>query len=432
MPNRSYALRGERRTCMVLTAIVIIAVFLRLLYSFVVYPAIADRYGWRITDGFEQRAKNLMVGFGYVTVPNGPPDVARPPVYPLFLVVIYTLFGQDDRAVQIIQSLLGGLTCIILYRLAREVMGKRVAVVTAFLFAIHLHSILYAARLFVESLYTLVFACFMFYLVRLFKNPRPVIALTSGGILGILTLTRANTLLLPIPIALGLLVAFWGRKKEAISGFTMLLIGMLTIIIPWTLRNYMVSKHFIPVATLGGQVLFVGNMAILDETGKWRSAVDDPKRLIAFFNDESFRLPKEHGIQDESERDSFLYKLTLDFALNHPDLVLRSFLIKAAYFWYLALDRSTMVISAIVNLPLVILGVIGLILAAIRKETNVLPYILVIGYMNIVFAIFWAQARYSIPIMPYIMMFTAYALLRIRVFNYVVNSILYGNKDARG
>lgn len=48
-----------------------------------------------------------------------------PPGYPLFLAVIYTLFGPKVIILRIIQAVVGALTCVVTYLLARRLFNER-------------------------------------------------------------------------------------------------------------------------------------------------------------------------------------------------------------------------------------------------------------------------------------------------------------------
>lgn len=418
---------SKKRRLIILSSIFLIAILLRLFYSFVIYPRIADRYNWYLDDGFDELAWNFIQGNGYVFQPGQTPAVQRPPGYPFFLMAIYFIFGKEVWIVQIIQSLLGGLTSLLLYFLGKRIFNERVGIIAAFFFAIYLHSFLYTARLFTEPLYILLMIVFMLYFLKLFERLDLKTSFIVGILLAILTLIKANSLLLPLFLFPPLLLTFWHQKGKVVKNFSILLIAMVLLIGPWTFRNYMVTKHFIPVATLGGQVFYVGNMAIKNDQGKWMTAANDEVQF--HLNLESLRIAKEFGINNEAERDKFLYKITLNWIYEHPWLFVKGLVAKFFYFWYLApSSKMGTIVSLLIHLSFLILSGIGFVLA-IRKGVNILIFVLVILYFNLLYALFWAQARYSVPVMPFIMIFAAYTVMNIRHLRKLVNRILHEEEE---
>ena len=68
---------------------------------------------------------------GYVNS-LGKPTAFRPPVYPLFLGVIYYVFGHNLIIVQLIQTLLGMGICLLVYFIATIVSDRKVASISAY------------------------------------------------------------------------------------------------------------------------------------------------------------------------------------------------------------------------------------------------------------------------------------------------------------
>ncbi|MGH2974162.1 MAG: glycosyltransferase family 39 protein, partial [Solirubrobacterales bacterium] len=83
--------------------------------------------------------------------------------------------------------------------------------------------------------------------------------LLPGALLGALALVRPEYL----GVALVLSLVVFGTElrlgwRKAIWSAVILLIGVVVVVLPWTVRNAFTLDRFVPVSTGGGQVLFAG------------------------------------------------------------------------------------------------------------------------------------------------------------------------------
>lgn len=83
--------------------------------------------------------------------------------------------------------------------------------------------------------------------------------LLAGLLLGALALVRPEYLGVSVLIALVVLV--WERRewRRGVVSAGALLVGVVLVVAPWTVRNAVVLDRFVPVSTGGGQVLFAGS-----------------------------------------------------------------------------------------------------------------------------------------------------------------------------
>jgi 4-amino-4-deoxy-L-arabinose transferase-like glycosyltransferase len=87
-------------------------------------------------------------------------------------------------------------------------------------------------------------------------SPARNAALAAGLLWGLATLTR-ETLLYFTPVAA--LWLLWRRPKDAPRRAALFMIAVVTVIAPWTYRNYVVSHAFVPIGTAGALNLWQGN-----------------------------------------------------------------------------------------------------------------------------------------------------------------------------
>lgn len=223
------------------------------------------------------------------------PTVSRSPLWPFVMAGLYAITGQhvltDPGAVwtaQLFYCILGSGTCVLTYLFARELFGKRIALVTGLIAAVYCGLFLYDGWLFADPLYTFLLTFFIYALYHLQKSlslykqfegikgfkgfwQRHNWTIVSGIVLGLMTLTRPNG------IGFLVLLFIWGifvARNYGISwrlvGKEILLIACLAacIVAPWTYRNYQQSHSFVLVATGMGEVLLGAyNDRVLNEPG---------------------------------------------------------------------------------------------------------------------------------------------------------------------
>lgn len=387
--------------------ICILCLAIRLVFCYFVFPVVGipniesvdiDKYG--------TLAMNMVHGYGYVLEPGSAPELLRPPLYPFFLVPIYFIFGENLYIVQLVHSLLGALTCFIIYLIADKIFGRKTAILSAAIFAFYPLFIWYTARIWLETLLTFLMSISVLCLVNFFKSPSKIRALALGVALGIASLCKAFFLLFPVFLLL-VLILFWHRKKDAILNVCLIILSIFLVIAPWTYRNYRVSGHFIPVQLFGvymiaGEINIERNIGFKDY--RMLSLREAEKAYNAIILSEESKTGKSLDlVGQEGVVRSYLFHRYL----SSPLFFLKKVIIQAVQFWYLGGDKLHCLLFAIMQLTLLIPGLLGIIYA-VRQKYLVAPLLCIIIYTMLVYATSVAGARYSVPIMPYVGIFAAY------------------------
>ncbi len=186
------------------------------------------------------------------------PTVDRAPLWPFVIAVIDRLLGPQDILVRLVLCLVGSGTCALLYLFAKDLFGKRIGIFAGVVGAIYPFLYVYDGLLYSESLYIFLLLAFCYTLYRLQRFPRLSLMITSGVLLGLLSLTRPNGIAI-----LGLFI-LWACTMGWIKVLTwqtaiksMLVIALLSLVFiaPWTIRNYKVTHSLVPVAVGDGKVL---------------------------------------------------------------------------------------------------------------------------------------------------------------------------------
>lgn len=403
-----------------LPTIVAVAFLIRIVYCFLVFPRVGDALNWRgVDDGYDELARSVLAGHGYTMAPGRPGNLLTPPGYAFFLSGLYAAFGvemTEGPRLWIAQSALDALTCGILYACGALLLGsRRTGLVAASAWALYPQMAVYSARIAPEVLFTLLFVLLFAAWIALEKRGGAGRALLAGALWAALVLTKEKAILLPF-----LLVArlFWvrrpaaGRAARETAAFAL---AALVVLSPWLYRGYVLTGGLVPVTLRGGRALMEGTLK------EWGGA--DTYMVDGF--DRNPPRPRAPGdtlpALPEPERDArtrLLRELESSRLANavrkiaaDPAAFARNALVRLAAFWYWGQPR-VVVVNALINLPLLVLGALGLRAAWGTPPASVA--LLFIAYMNILHAITVVRMRYSLPVMPFVILFAAYAVTRRR------------------
>ncbi len=183
----------------------------------------------------------------------------RPPGYPYFLAGLYSVFGNTPLAARITQMVLGLLSCVLLFFLARGAFGRAAGLAGALFMAVYWGLIYAGAELTPSALIVFLLLVLLALLRYWISSPGIMRALFPGFVLGAMALLRPEMLVLLPLIALWGVGTAAGRRFRALVSLVALLLGTALVIAPVTLRNYQVSKEVVPIAAMGGLELYAAN-----------------------------------------------------------------------------------------------------------------------------------------------------------------------------
>ena len=276
----------------------------------VLYMTLAHTYRIRVSEdhfqfGWEagRIARALLTGYGYADpfanafIAHTGPTAWLPPLYPLLLAAIFRVFGVFTHAsawvLFTIQSAFSAATALATWEIAARCFSRRVALWSAWLWALYPAAMQYAVRWPWEM--TITTALFAFTLVLALRmrsidtqpprtsnlEPRTSQWLLFGLLWGLIALTN-STLLIFLPICglwillpnLGApsmrshresgpppasLVGRMGGIAHILRGHALAALLFLACIAPWTLRNWQVFHAFIPLRGNLGAEMYMGN-----------------------------------------------------------------------------------------------------------------------------------------------------------------------------
>ena len=395
-----------------------LALLIRVVYNLTVGRGYITGYD---SQAYEKIALHMLQERCFCLDPHMP-TTGRAPVWPTVIAAIYALLGPKNLSVRLFLCFIGSGTCIFVYLLAKDFFSKRIAIVAGTIAAIYPGLFIYDGWLYSESLYTFLLIAFSYTLYLIQRTSRRRWMITSGILLGLLSLTRPNGLLILVLVCLWAIIVArakiisWRSACESI-----VLIGLLALVMvaPWTARNYIVSHHqFIPVATGDGIVLLGAyNPLILSDStpfkGLWiRPGLTSPQLAAKYGGctatcevqrDTAYKRQAAQWV--ESHLNDMPYLLGLHLlkmwtpATPEADLPMNQF---PARF-------SSSIVAAMVDymsIPIFLLAALGLLLT--WKRWRHLLFIYLVIFLTILQCLyFYGSSRFSAPIEPMLVLLVA-------------------------
>jgi 4-amino-4-deoxy-L-arabinose transferase-like glycosyltransferase len=184
------------------------------------------------------------------------------PGAPLLYGLVYAVTGGvHPKAALVLLALLGTVTILLTYLLARRLAGPVAGLFAALLAATYPAFIDNTGRMLAEPVALVWLPAAMLAFLWASDGGRPWRWLAPGALLGLTTLTRPEYLPFVALFALLALVRVWrGHGRGLVPGIAaaaLLVAAFCAVLAPWTARNYVVLDRFVPVTTGGGKALYV-------------------------------------------------------------------------------------------------------------------------------------------------------------------------------
>lgn len=350
----------------------------------------------------------------------------RAPLYPYFLGLIYSVFNNSQTAAKLIQMLLGCLSCLLIYHIAKKVFNPKTALIALVLSSFYGMFMYFENELLIVSLIIFLGLLAFLCLIKAGESSKLSHWFLAGLFLGLSAIARPNILL--FVVCLPPWIYFILRQKttlQRIRQFTkftvMLAMGCIIPILPVTLHNYFVGKDSVLIASQGGLNFYIGNNPESD--GRTAVAPGTRDTWWGGYEDQISKAKKGLGNPNAkpSEISRFWYTQGLTFILNEPLTFFKLMLKKLYFFWnaheignnrgiHFVTRYSSIFIYFTFKFWLVCpLAIAGIFLSLRRKLNVSLLLIFVISYM-VSIVIFFVCARYRMPVIPFLIVFASYAV----------------------
>jgi 4-amino-4-deoxy-L-arabinose transferase-like glycosyltransferase len=382
--------------------------------------------------GYHLLATNL-IDHGRFSIDPGPPYdpyIFRTPGYPAFLVLVYTVAGRSITAVRVAQFLLLALTAMRVGSLAAKFVSPRAAFLASVLCATYPPLVFQATYHLTETLASYLSVCFVDVCLAAAVAPRhrTGMAIAGGVIGGLGALVRPSFVLLPGLVLMAFLICARSNPlRDRVRTALYVGVGVLTVLVPWAARNYVISGRLIPLATGSGISLYVSAQQYTGEISyqvvpvEWAQIIGDDlsRRARTQQQIESKRPPGEiaAGVELEIEVDAeYKHDGMAKLTKVSPARICRSIPERLAYLWSTA-DTSPWAVGlphrVIQVWHVLFVALVGLGLFRSRRSLAAhWPLWSVPLYLTLVHVIFHIEPRYSLPGRPFLMVYCAIAVTR--------------------
>jgi 4-amino-4-deoxy-L-arabinose transferase-like glycosyltransferase len=282
-------------------------------------------FGWEM--GSIGRALAAGEGFSNPFGVATGPTAWEPPLYPTLIAGVFKVFGIYSLAsaivLLIINSIFSALTCIPIYLIGRRCFSERVAIWTAWLWALLPPVMAWSTRWVWETSMATFLLTVIFWLALVMEELEGVLPWLQFGLLwGIAALL--NTSLLAFLPAAGFWV-WWQRHrlgKKSAGGVALASIVFLLCIAPWTARNYRTFGKLFLIRDNFGAELRLGNGPGAD--GTWQQQLHPTQNAFELVR---YRQMGETGYVAERRQQAMEY-IRADYA-RFAGLCARRFF----YYW---------------------------------------------------------------------------------------------------
>nr|MBN1228821.1 glycosyltransferase family 39 protein [Anaerolineae bacterium] len=173
------------------------------------------------------------------------------PIYPAFLIPIYNWLNADIPAqttlTRIIQAVLDVIVALLVYLIAYDLFGKRVAIIALVMQALDLRYVFMAGTVATETMYVILFVAFIWLYLRAVSSHKMGAYALAGVLLGVANLTRPVPLVFPLFLLPHVLLIKADRRK-LLRGIGIMVLVMVLIITPWIVRTGIITGEATPIS----------------------------------------------------------------------------------------------------------------------------------------------------------------------------------------
>ena len=334
--------------------------------------------------------------------------------YPALIALLWTGDEPPINFVLALQVILGSLTVVITYLIARKHFNRRIAIISALLFALLPIAIKYTGVILTESLFTflLVAACY------LWGNKKSIAA---GILFGIAFLTRP--IVFPFLLLLPLISFLPSFKDMRRSLFTITIISVL-VALPWIARNTLLFNQFTLTQSSGyGTNLLFGTIDIplhginfwpwiyglpLTQNVDGLNEVEQDRRKLNIAVNRIAENPFG-WLKVRVKQYPRLFFETKDSLLGGLRLPPLSQAVKESDFLVIFIKVGFVAASAALFL-LFAFGSAGF----IKRYPRLLHIYLLPIFFMLIHLPMWTESRYLLPVMPFIYVVAVYGLVILK------------------
>ncbi len=332
-------------------------------------------------------------------------------LYPESIAVIYRL-GGNELAVVLLQCLLHAGTCLLAFSLGRRLYNARTGLLSGLLCAVHPMLLRYVADLHMETFLTFMCMLTVWMTVRFHERPTVATGVLLGAVGMLATLTKG--VILPFLVAFGFVsaaLALWHKSARTVVAVVAMFVTMALVLAPWTYRNYRVTGgRFVLLAPGASDSFLRGYVFTRTEFATLQKSpyVDAEKEVNTWFRQIA------HDAGTEWERDEVVdeannARVAKQMIVTRPVETIRKVIVGLFTFWYEMTTLKNSLVPGVLALAGWALAFVGLKRAHREGRPSWLVWLPIV-VMNVFVATLIPLGRYSVPILPCLMILAAYGI----------------------
>jgi 4-amino-4-deoxy-L-arabinose transferase-like glycosyltransferase len=335
--------------------------------------------------------------------------VFTPPLYALLITGGLSIFGDDQTPIKLAQVIADSLTTVVVYFIVLEVFTAMSALLSGLILTAYPFSVYATLYIGAEAFFTLFLSVFVLLVLYALKYGKWLHSVGAGFVLGLATLTRGTTQMLPLVLPFAMLANPGCRRRWMLHCTVVVAVGVL-VVLPWSLRNYLVLQEMIPVASVAGGNFLFGSSEQFWTIKEREQAL--PKALERLKAHGVIGEPPARHSPVEADRYALVaglenYRLRL---LTDPVSFVPFGASKFLHLWYATESGANHGIILAVNLPLYCAFVVGVVLAVKQGHRYAFLLLGLLGYFIVLHLAMVPLFRYMLPVMPYVIAFASFAL----------------------
>ena len=332
------------------------------------------------------------------------------PLYP-YLLALLKLAGANHAGIRFFQALLDAGSCVLLCRVAAAFFPAPVPLVAGLFAAFYWPFIFFSGELLATGLVLFLELALVLALLRCRKRPSAGNAAAAGLLLGLLVLTRSNTLLL-LPVA-----GWWlyrvktSRRYLQLGAFAA---ALAIVLCPFIARNYLVQGSALPFQ--GGWSFYMGNNPDADGTPYARQGIVWQRLEL---------LPVRAGHTTPARKGEWYLREGMRYIGSDPAAYLQLLFRKFRLFWHayeIPVSADMRFIETHSRLyPFLVLhfGILGPLAVAgmlwnLPRFNHCFPLYGFVCVFLLNCLLFSVCARYRLPALPFLIVFAAAGLWQLK------------------
>ncbi|MEW4488839.1 glycosyltransferase family 39 protein [Thalassoglobus sp. JC818] len=216
-------------------------------------------------EGYWQLGQKIVEGEDYA-IHTPPRYVHRMPGFPVLLAAIMAVFGQHFLPVRIVLAVIATLACLLVYWLGKRIGTERTGLIAAAIAAVSPTFVGFSGLILSETTFSVALllaslACER--LGRLISSPSASLsavlqqAIWAGIAFGIGVYLKPSWIL-AAPLLAGAMIVLLRPSVRTIASAAIVVLAMVVSLLPWAIRNELVSGHFTLTTFWMGPSLYDG------------------------------------------------------------------------------------------------------------------------------------------------------------------------------